>query len=110
MREVLQYYRALVDDVVTLVVLGLAFVFFLQLVVFRWAERSSAVAAIYFSTTVGYVGGPFIAEIIATPKQMLGIYDRVVTWTLLSFLMTIIGIACSGSLRHRSGRLRPRTL
>jgi hypothetical protein len=112
MSAVLQYYQALLDHEVTLVLSGLVFVLAYQFVVFRWAERSSLVTAIYFVTTITFIGGPFLTAIIGTPNRVFNIYDREVTWTLLSYLMTIMGIACSGSPQHSSTwtRSRPRRL
>lgn len=111
MSEALQYYQTFIDDEVTVILSGLLFVFAFQLLIFRWAEGSVVVTATYFVISITLVGGPFIAATLATPSQLSGIYDRPVVWTLLSFLATIVGIACSGSLQHRSasariGRLR----
>jgi hypothetical protein len=102
MSEVLPYYQALIDHEGTLVLSGLVFVFAYQLVVFRWAERSSLVTVTYFVTTVAFVGGPFLAAVIGTPNRAFNTYDREVAWTLLSYFMTITGIVCSGSPQHSS--------
>ena len=86
----------------TLILFGLVFVCAFQLVVFRWAERSNLAAATYFVTTIAFVGGPFAGGLVETPGRVFNISDRAVAWTLLSFLMTIVGIACSGPPRQRS--------
>lgn len=120
MSEVLRYYQALIDNEVTLVLSGLVFVFAFQLVVFRWAERSNLVTTTYFVTTVAFVGGAFLTAVIGMPNRVFNIHDREVTWTLLSYLMTIIGIVCSGAPPHSStstrigrsrrfSRMRPQT-
>ena len=102
MREVLHYYHAFIDDEVALISSGLVVVFAFQLLVFRWAERSAVVTVTYFVTSITLVGGPFFAGIISTPNQMLSVHDRVVVWTLLSFLATLLGIASSGSQQDRA--------
>lgn len=105
MREVLAYYQTLMHPEGTLLWSGLVFVFAFQLLVFRWAERSNLVRATYFVTTTAFVGGPFAAAVAETPDRVFNISDREVVWTLLSFSMTIVGIACSSSPRQRSSAM-----
>ena len=111
MSEVFAYSQALVQQEATLMVFGLVVVLVLQFVTFRWAERSCPVTATYFVTTVLFVGGPFAAAFVAMPDRVFNISDREVVWTFLSFLATIIGIACSSSPREQgsavTGSARP---
>ena len=103
--EVLANYQALMQHEATPLLLGLVFAFAFQLVVFRWAERSNLVTATYFVTTVAFVGGPFARAVVEMPGRVFNISDREVVWTLLSFSMTIVGIACSSSPRQRSSAM-----
>ena len=105
MREILAYYQTLMHPEGTLLLSGLVFVFAFQFLVFRWAERSNLVRATYFVTTTALVGGPFAAAVAETPDRVFNISDREVVWTLLSFSMTIVGIACSSSPRQRSSAM-----
>jgi hypothetical protein len=102
MSEVLAYAQTLVEDETTLILSGLVLVFVLQLIVFRWAEWSHPVTAVYFVTTVAFVGGPIAATLVETPDRVFNISDREVVWAFLSFLATIVGIACSRSRRRQS--------
>jgi hypothetical protein len=106
MNEVLQYYRALIDDEVILVLGGLLFVFVFQVVVFRVAERSGVVAVVYFLASISLVGAPLIMAAMVASGRSLSISDLPVVWALLSFLVTIIGIACSGSPQRNSPPIR----
>jgi hypothetical protein len=110
MSEVLAYSQALIQQEATLMAFGLVVVFVLQLATFRWAERSCPVTATYFATTVVFVGG-FAAALVATPDRVFNISDREAVWTFLSFMATIVGIACSSSPREQgsavTGSARP---
>jgi hypothetical protein len=106
MSEVLRYYQTFTEHEMTLVLFGLVFVFAYQLVVFRWAERSTLITATYFVTTVTFVGGPFLVAVIGSPTRVFSIHDREVIWTLLSYMMTLIGIACSSMPQHSSTSTR----
>ena len=102
MSEVLAYSQVLMQQEATLILFGLVLVFAFQLVVFRWAERSKLATATYFVTTLAFVGGPFTWAVVETPGRVFNISNREVVWTLLSFLFTIVGIACSSPPRRRS--------
>ena len=103
MSEVLRYYQTFIEYEMTRVLFGLVFVFAYQLVVFRWAERSTLITATYFVTTVTFVGGPFLVAVIGSPTRVFSIHDREVIWTLLSYMMTLIGIACSNENGNQFG-------
>jgi hypothetical protein len=106
MSEALANYETLMQNKATLLLLGLAFVFMFQFVVFRWAERSNLVTASYFLASIALVGGPFAAVALETPHRVFDISDQEIVWTLLSFLMTVIGIGCSPSPQRSSAATR----
>jgi hypothetical protein len=97
MGEVPAYYQGIIDEEAMLLLSGLVIVFAYQVAMFRQAERSSLFTATYFVTTVAFVAGPFLAAVIATPNRSFTLHDREVIWMLLSYLISITGIACSGS-------------
>lgn len=103
MQEIFAYSHVLTQQEAMPVISGLTFVFAFQVLIFRWAERSNLITATYFMATTALVAIPLAAALVEEPDRAFSIHDREVVWTVLSFLATIIGIACASSVR-RQGR------
>jgi hypothetical protein len=95
MSEVLIHAQALLHQEAMLILSGLVLVFVFQLVVFREVERTNLVTTMYFATTIALIVGPFARALVETPDRAFNMADREVAWTFLSFLATLLGIACS---------------